>query len=71
MQRNVTLYPMSLPGTRPVARKRAQTDMTHWITSGPRVLSVAAQFPLEDTAAAHETVEAGGKVGTVVIDCAR
>jgi hypothetical protein len=32
---------------------------------------VAAEFPLYETAAAHEAVEAGGKIGTVVIACTR
>jgi NADPH2:quinone reductase len=71
MQRNVALYPMSLPGTPHAPRKRAQSDIAHWIASGQRVLSVAARFPLYETAAAHEAVERGDKIGTVVIDCAR
>ena len=71
MQRNVSLYPMSLPGTPHAARKRAQSDVAHWIAGGRRLLSVAAQFPLHQAAAAHEAVERGDKVGTVVIDCAR
>jgi NADPH2:quinone reductase len=71
MQRNVALYPMSLPGTRPAARKRAQTDIASWIAGGQRMLSVAARFPLYQAAAAHEAVERGDKVGTVVIECAR
>ena len=75
MQRNVALYPMSLPGTRLAARQRAQSDIARWIATGQRagqrVLSVAARFPLRETAAAHAAVEAGGKVGTVVVECAR
>jgi NADPH2:quinone reductase len=71
MQRNVALYPMSLPGTPHPARKRAQSDMGRWIASGRRLLSVAARFPLYQAAAAHEAVERGDKVGTVVIECAR
>jgi len=71
MQRNVALYPMALPGTPPAARKRAQSDIAQWIGTAPRVLSVAARFPLYEAAAAHEAVERGGKVGTVVIECAR
>ena len=71
MQRNVALYPMSLPGTPHAARKRAQSDIAQWIATGQRVLSVAARFPLYETAAAHEAVERGDKIGTVVIDCAR
>jgi NADPH2:quinone reductase len=71
MQRNVALYPMSLPGTSHAARKRAQSDVGQWIASGQRVLSVAARFPLYETAAAHQAVERGDKIGTVVIDCKR
>jgi NADPH:quinone reductase len=71
MQRNISLYPMSLPGTPHPARKRAQSDMANWIASGQRILSVAAQFPLFEAAAAHEAVERGDKIGTVVIDCGR
>jgi hypothetical protein len=29
---------------------------------------VAARFPLYETAAAHKTVEASGKVGTVIVE---
>jgi NADPH:quinone reductase len=71
MQRNISLYPMSLPGSPHTARKRAQGDIAQWIATGRRTLSVAARFPLYEAAAAHEAVERGDKIGTVVIDCAR
>jgi NADPH2:quinone reductase len=71
MRRNLSLYPMSLPGTPHAARKRAQRDMASWIATEPRILSVAARFPLAEAAAAHEAVERGDKIGTVVIECAR
>jgi NADPH2:quinone reductase len=71
MQRNISLYPMSLPGSPHAARKRAQSDVTRWIEGGRRILSVAETFPLYQAAAAHEAVERGDKVGTVVIECAR
>ncbi len=71
MQKNIALYPMSLPGTPPAARRRAQSDVAQWIASRERILSVAERFPLYEAAAAHEAVERGGKVGTVVIECAR
>jgi NADPH2:quinone reductase len=71
MQRNVSLYPMSLPGTPPAARRRAQSDIARWIAGGKRMLSVAARFPLYEAAAAHMAVERGDKIGTVVIDCSR
>src|SRR6185503_9519914 len=65
MQRNITLYPMSLPGTPHAARKRAQSDIAQWIHGDRRILSVAEKFPLYQAAAAHEAVERGDKVGTV------
>jgi NADPH2:quinone reductase len=71
MQNNVTLYAMSLPGTPLAARQRAQRDIAQWIATGKRVLSVAGRFPLRETAAAHAAVEQGGKVGTVIVECAR
>src|SRR6185312_7037035 len=71
MQRNVSLYPMSLPGSPPASRKRAQTDIGHWVATGDRALSAAGRFPLYEAAAAHEAVERGDKVGTVVIECAK
>ena len=49
-------------------RKRAQTDIAAWTAMPGRILSVAARFPLYKTAAAHKAVEAGGKVGTVVVE---
>jgi NADPH:quinone reductase len=71
MQRNIKLYPMSLPGTPHTARQRAQSDIAQWIATGQRVLSVAATFSLRETAAAHRAVEQGGKIGTVVVECGR
>jgi NADPH2:quinone reductase len=62
---------MSLPGSPHPARRRAQSDIGQWIATGQRLLSVAARFPLYDAAAAHEAVERGDKIGTVVIECAR
>jgi len=68
MQKNLTVYAMSLAGVPHPDRKRAQTDIAAWAAVPKRILSVAARFPLYKTAAAHEAVEAGGKVGTVVVE---
>jgi NADPH2:quinone reductase len=44
--------------------------MAEWLAGGRRIHSVAAQFPLTETADAHVAVEAGTKLGTVVVNCA-
>jgi NADPH:quinone reductase len=68
MQKNLAIYAMSLAGVPHPDRKRAQTDIAAWTAAPGRILSVAARFSLYETAAAHKTVEAGGKVGTVVVE---
>ena len=68
MQKNLTVYSMSPAGVPHPDRKRAQTDIAAWTAMPGRILSVAARFPLYKTAAAHKAVEAGGKVGTVVVE---
>jgi NADPH2:quinone reductase len=60
-----------LPTSPHAARERAQSDIAAFIRTPGRMLSVAGSFPLSQTAAAHLSVEAGGKVGTVVVACAR
>jgi NADPH2:quinone reductase len=68
MQKNLAVYSMSLAGVPHPDRRRAQSDIAAWTATPGRILSVAARFPLYQTAAAHQTVEAGGKVGTVVVE---
>jgi NADPH2:quinone reductase len=69
MMKNVALYPTSLPGSPHESRRRAQADIARFVATPGRILSVAARFPLFETAAAHLAVERGGKVGTVVVEC--
>jgi len=45
-----------------------QKCVAGWTGSPGRILSVAARFPLYETAAAHREVERGGKIGTVVVE---
>jgi len=68
MQKNLAVYAMSLAGVPHPDRHRAQSDIAAWTASPGRILSVATRFPLYQTAAAHKAVEAGGKVGTVVVE---
>jgi NADPH:quinone reductase len=71
MAKNLTVRGFVLPTSPHATRKRAQQDIAAFIRTPGRILSVAGTFPLYQTAAAHLTVEAGGKVGTVVVECAR
>jgi NADPH2:quinone reductase len=71
MQKNLAVYGMVLPSSPHESRRRAQSDIARFIATPGRMLSVAATFPLAQTAAAHAAVEHGGKVGTVVVETAR
>jgi NADPH2:quinone reductase len=71
MAKNLTVRGFVLPTSPHPDRKRAQADIAAFIRTAGRMLSVAGEFPLHQTAAAHVAVEAGGKVGTVVVACAR
>ena len=68
MQKNLTVYAMSLAGVPHPERRRAQSDIAAWTATPGRILSVAGRFPLFQTAAAHQAVERGDKVGTVVVE---
>jgi NADPH2:quinone reductase len=68
MRRNIAVHTVWLSTTPIEARRRAQSDIASWLRSGKRLLSVSARFPLAETARAHETVERGGKRGTVVVE---
>ena len=68
MQKNLTVYAMSLAGVPHPDRRRAQSDIAGWTATPGRILSVASRFPLQQTAAAHQAVERGNKVGTVVVE---
>jgi NADPH2:quinone reductase len=68
MQKNLAVYSMSLASVPHPDRRRAQSDIAAWTALPGRILSVAARFPLYETAAAHKEVERGGKVGTVIVE---
>lgn len=69
--KNATIYFMQLPLTPMALQRKAQAGMAEWLAGGRRIHMVAAQFALKETAEAHLAVEAGTKLGTVVVDCAR
>ena len=70
MQKNLAVHAMSLPGS-PHEPPAGAIRHRRFVATPGRILSVAARFPLYETAAAHMAVEPGGKVGTVIVECAR
>jgi NADPH2:quinone reductase len=68
MRKNVGVAGVVLPTSPAERRRRAQDDISRWIATGARMLSVASRHPLDDTAGAHEAVERGDKIGTVVVE---
>ena len=68
MFRNVTLRMMLVYLLDAERRRRGEADLTRWLEEGALSHAVAGTFPLERTAAAHEAVEDGGKLGTVVVE---
>ncbi len=71
MSKNLRIHGFTLPTSPHANRKRAQQDIARWVSRPGRILSVAGSFPLYETAGAHLSVEQGGKIGTVVVACAR
>ncbi len=68
MRRNSRVHAIMLP-TAPIAlRRQAQADISRWLSDARRLHAIAATFPLDATIQAHEAVEAGTKLGTVVVE---
>lgn len=68
MFRNVTLRMMLVYLLDPGRRRRAEADLARWLDEGRLSHAVAETFPLDRTAEAHEAVEAGQKLGSVVVE---
>lgn len=70
-------YPMMFKNTRlwmlivylldPVMRRRGEAQLTAWLEQGALTHAVAMTAPLAETIAAHRSVEAGAKLGSVVV----
>jgi NADPH2:quinone reductase len=69
MRKNVTIHGVLLPGTPLASRREAQREINRWLAAGHAIHTIAARFPLRDTALAHLAVERGDKLGTVVVQC--
>lgn len=66
-RKNITIRLVLLNNCPYPARRQAQRDIMQWLETGQAVHRVWKEFPLVQTAAAHKAVEAGGKLGTVVV----
>ncbi len=69
--KNATIYFLQLPLTPTALQRKAQAGMAEWLAGGRRIHMIAAQFALKETVEAHLAVEAGTKLGTVIVDCTR
>jgi NADPH2:quinone reductase len=78
MAPSIPFYPLMFKNTRlwmlivylldPAMRRRGETQLTAWLEQGALSHAVAARFPLAETATAHRVVEAGDKLGSVVVE---
>jgi NADPH2:quinone reductase len=68
LKRNLVLRFVHMYGLPPSAKAQAMADIAAWIASGRARFNVAARFTLDQIVEAHEFVEAGAKVGQVLID---
>src|SRR5512134_548764 len=67
-QRNVTVRMVFVYTMPDAAKRQAIADIGRWIATGRPKFAIAARFPLNEIAAAHETVESGKKIGHVILD---
>ncbi len=68
MFRNTRLWMLIVYLLEPGMRRRGEAQLTKWLEAGALSHAVAQTLPLADTAAAHRAVEAGKKLGSVVVE---
>ena len=51
----------------PEVRRRSIANLTAALEAGALTHSLAGRFPLDDIARAHEAVEAGNKLGQILV----
>lgn len=67
LRKNVSIRAVLLPGTPVQARQAAQRGVGEWLSTGQAHVTVSQVFDLAQTVQAHLAVEAGTKLGTVVV----
>ena len=67
MFKNVSLNLLVVYRLEDAARRRAERDLSTWLEAGALDHKIAARFPFEETAAAHELVESGDRIGAVIV----
>ena len=70
LRKNISVRTVLLPGTPLAKRHAAQRGVGEWLSSGRAQIMVSQSFDLAQTAQAHQAVEAGTKLGTVIVRCA-
>jgi NADPH:quinone reductase len=70
LRKNISFHAVFLGGLPLAARQAIQAGVGRWLASASAQVTVSDVFPLERTADAHLAVEAGTKLGTVVVRCA-
>lgn len=68
MFRNVRLHMLLVYLLDPAVRRSGEAELVRWLEEGRLSHAVAETFPLAETAAAHRAVEAGDRLGTVVVE---
>ena len=68
MFKNTRLWMLIVYMLDPAMRRRGEAQLTEWLGAGALSHAVAMTFPLAETAAAHRAVEAGDKLGSVVVE---
>lgn len=68
MFRNLTLRMILVYLLDPETRRRGEAQLTDWLAAGALSHATVPGGTLADCAGAHETVEAGAKLGTVVLE---
>ena len=65
---NVSVRPVFVYTMSDEAKRAAHADIARWLTQTKPLFAIAARFPLDQVVAAHQTVEAGEKIGHVLLE---